>query len=374
MDENNNYQIEKQIVRYLSGEASGEDIEAMLDWIEENDENKNLFVEYKKIWLLSRKESRYDFEKIKDAKRETDLRIKNVEICNKLKKAKRLVVVWKYAASLLLLISLSTVCYFYISIQHRPDVKNNMVEVPYGSKSRVVLPDGSCVWINAGSKINYTAGFGVSSREIYLEGEAYFDVKENKKIPFYVKTDLIDIKVYGTAFNVKSYMDDDIIETTLDRGAISISLKNDPSKVVNVMPNQKIVIHRHPNEKKDIRKQEHLQIAKADKSYVSELFNVEHNVNTQSITAWKDNRLVFEQETLEILAKRLERRYNVSIRFVDKNIKSFRYTAALKEMPIDQVMKAIALTSPIQYKIEGMQVTLTENKTFKYISENKNKY
>jgi ferric-dicitrate binding protein FerR (iron transport regulator) len=370
MDINTNDRRKEQIIRYLSGEASEQEIEAVLDWMEGNEENKKLFIEYKTIWLLSRKESHYTFEKIKEAKRATDLRIENTEIRKDFKKAKRLLIVWKYAASLLLLISLSTGYYFYTSKYRRPDVKNNSVEVPYGSKSKLVLPDGSFVWINAGSKINYTADFGISSREIYLEGEAYFDVRENKKIPFYVKTDLIDIKVYGTAFNVKSYMDDDIIETTLDRGAISIHLKNDPTKVVDVAPNQKIIIHRHPNEKKDIQKREYPQIAKTDRNSVNELFDIENNVNTGSITAWKDNRLVFEQETLEILAKRLERRYNVSIRFADKNIKSFRYTAALKEMPIDQVMKAIALTSPIQYKIEGMQVTLTENKAFKHISGN----
>ena len=368
MDINANDRIEEQIIRYLSGEASEQEIEVLFDRLEENDENKKLFIEYKTIWLLSRKESHYHLEKIKEAKRETDLRIENAETCTNLKKTKRLLIVWKYAAALLLLISLSTAYYFYIPTHRRPDVKNNTVEVPYGSKSKVVLPDGSFVWINAGSKINYTADFGISSREIYLEGEAYFDVREDKEIPFHVKTDLVDIKVYGTAFNVKSYLDDDIVETTLDRGAISIRLKNDPTRIVNVVPNQKIVIHRQPNEKKYIQKKENQKVIKEDRSLANELFDVENNVNTNSITAWKDNRLVFEQETLEILAKRLERRYNVSFRFADKNIKSFRYTAALKEMPIDQVMKAIALTSPIQYKIEGMQVTLTENKAFKYIS------
>jgi ferric-dicitrate binding protein FerR (iron transport regulator) len=89
--------------------------------------------------------------------------------------------------------------------------------------------------------IDYNNDFGVATREVELEGGAYFDVTENKKIPFYVKTDLFKIKVYGTVFNVKSYPDDEPAETTLDKGGISIFPGSNPDEVVNVAPNQTVV-------------------------------------------------------------------------------------------------------------------------------------
>ncbi|MDR2148429.1 MAG: DUF4974 domain-containing protein, partial [Tannerella sp.] len=163
-------------------------------------------------------------------------------------------------------------------------------------------------------------------------------------------------------FNVKAYSDDDRVETTLDRGSISIIRNNELDGEIKMEPGQKVTILRETqNSSVSPTPDATTPDASSVPAKSSEVREVK---NTEAITAWKDNRLVFEQEPLGSLAKQLERRYNVQIRFNDEKIKSLRFTAAIKEMPIEQVLKAISLSSPISYSIKGTEITLSENKKY----------
>ena len=261
--------------------------------------------------------------------------------------------------SILLIFGITSI-FVYFSQQSQPaeitDALSNVIEVPYGGKSKITLSDGSTVWINAGSKITYKDGFGTTTREVELEGEAYFDVAKNEQLPFFVHTGISTIKVYGTTFNVKAYADDDMVETTLDKGAISITGDYISGEIV-MTPKQKLTIYK---KKEPIAETTHTE---KEPAITLEKVNVEKVENIEPITAWKDNRLVFDHEPLWSLAKQLERRYNVNVVFKDEKIKTRTYTAALKEMPIEQVLEAISLTSPyISFSIKGTEVTFTEKK------------
>jgi ferric-dicitrate binding protein FerR (iron transport regulator) len=278
-----------------------------------------------------------------------------------LSKAKRTIRIWAAAASVALLLGVSSVLYF--TQQDTPPQQERLftgggIEVPYGSKSLFTLPDGSKVWVNAGSKISYSDDFGLSSRSVTLTGEAYFDIAKMEDVPFFVNTDIMKIKVFGTAFNVKAYKDDNTVETTLDRGAITIIRNNAPDKEISVKPNQKITIMREPQQQPPAAP----TVSATASPAPAENMEIKNVKSTDVITAWKDNRIVFYEEPLEALAKQLERRYNVQIRFSNEKIKQIRYTAAIKEMPLDQVLDAIALSSQISYRIKGTEVTLTEKK------------
>ncbi len=364
-------QIENLILRYLSDNASEQEAQEMQAWLQASEENRQLFAHHKKLWLGSSAMAGYDQVKLKQDRHQVDLKIRNSELQHTLDKANRRIRVLAYAASVILLLGIASVLYISQDTiaKRNSTMVGGEIEVPYGSKSLITLPDGSKVWINAGSKISYPADFGVTSRNVYLTGEAYFDVKKMEQIPFFVNTDVMKIKVYGTAFNVKAYVDDDLVETTLDRGAISIIRNDMPDQEVSMVPNQKITIRR------DMQKNTSTAVpatAAAVSSKPLEPLDVQEVINTEAITAWKDNRLVFDQEPLWSLAKQLERRYNVRISFRSENIKSIRYSAALKEMPIDQVLEAISMTSPISYLIKGTNVTLSENKQFNPIHVNNN--
>ena len=368
---NTQIEIESLIQRYLSGEISEQEAQQMEVWLQENEENRQLFARHKKLWLGSSVLAGYDVDKIKQGRKKVDLKIQNSELQRSLDRANRRIRTLAYAASVILLLGIASV--LYMMMQKTPEKQEiafsgGEIEVPYGSKSLITLPDGSKVWVNSGSKISYPADFGINARNVYLTGEAYFDVVEMAEIPFFVNTDVMTIKVYGTAFNVKAYKDDDQVETTLDRGAISIFRNDAPDQEINVKPKQKITLRRNP---------QNPAVSSAPSEVASEAttakvspkpavkLEVQEVKSIETVTAWKDNRLVFDQEPLWSVAKKLERRYDVQIRFSNEQIKSIRYSAGIKEMPVDQVLEAISLSSPISYRIKGTEVILSENKNYR---------
>ena len=128
----------------------------------------------------------------------------------------------------------------------------NEVTTNNGSKSKLVLPDGSTVWLNADSKLTYEKDFGPAGREVSLEGEAYFDVKKMPGVPFIIHTKVIQVKVVGTAFNVKSYSDEPTTETSLVRGQVEITVNKRPGDKYILLPNNKLVVANNIEEGKNI--------------------------------------------------------------------------------------------------------------------------
>jgi ferric-dicitrate binding protein FerR (iron transport regulator) len=362
------HHIEELINRFLSGEVTEQEAKEMQVWLKESKENRKLFAGYKKLWIESSIPSRFDADQLKREKQKVDLKIRNAELNKKLEKSKFYIRTLAYAASILLLFGITSTFVFVTERDGTAkiaDTFSNTLEVPYGAKSKITLPDGSKVWINAGSRITYKGGFGTTAREIELEGEAYFDVAKNEKLPFYVNTSLLKIKVYGTTFNVKAYADDDMVETTLNSGAISV-ISDLIDGEITMKPKQKLTVHRHKGPAMEV------PVEKEEAVDIPEEISVEEVKNIDPITAWRDNRLIFEREPLWLLAKQLERRYNVTVVFTNEEIKTRTYTAALKEMPIDQVLEAITLTSPnISYAIKGTEVTISGKKSFKKMNREK---
>jgi ferric-dicitrate binding protein FerR (iron transport regulator) len=155
---------------------------------------------------------------------------------------------FKAAASLLLLISFS-VAFYYVGRKTavQPEEMAWFETVtPYGAQSKVVLPDKSVVWINAGSSLKYNKSFNKINREVYLEGEAYFEVSHDSLKPFIVKSDALDVKVLGTRFNVKAYENDQTVDVCLISGKVDVHFNEEASALPNVImkPNQLVSYHR----------------------------------------------------------------------------------------------------------------------------------
>src|SRR5690606_31072216 len=182
----------------------------------------------------------------------------------------------------------------------------NTVATEKGSKSMVVLPDNSKVWINADTRLFYNESYGKTQREITLEGEAYFDVVKNKSIPFIVHSRNMDIKVTGTSFNVRAYADEQSSEATLVRGAVEVQvLKKGQGKVL-LRPGEKIIVRNT-----DYKKFTDTDIAEVQVVKV----NAVNKDSTVWETQWVQNRLAFENESLRSIIPVLERWYNVTIVF-----------------------------------------------------------
>ena len=226
------------------------------------------------------------------------------------------------------------------------------IEAPAGSKTYITLPDSSKVWLNAKSRISFDKNFGSENRDLKLEGEAFFDVVK-KKVPFRVETPLYNVAVVGTAFNVKAYNDDDRATTTLVRGLVNIerTTKAGKTEVIQLKPNEKVIALR-----KDA----------AGAPFSGEyIFNVEREIDAAIETAWKDGWLSVKGESLSELAKKLERLYDIKIIFQDEELRRYRYTGRLRQLSLEQVLKALSLTSPIEFTIAEKAVTLRENQSTK---------
>ncbi len=194
----------------------------------------------------------------------------------------------------------------------------------------VTLPDGSKVWLNAESSLYYPSQFDADKRIVHLEGEAFFDVVKNKNAPFTVKVDKLSIRVLGTSFNVRSYGGDDEIETTLVTGAVEIEKESTTplSKDINLASLS-------PNERVTFSKKS-ISLKKAV-------------VETQYYTSWKEGKLLFHNEKLETVVKRLSKWYGVNINIQDDAVKQCRITLKIDNESLKQVLNILKMTTPVKY-------------------------
>ncbi|WP_069661099.1 FecR family protein [Arcticibacter eurypsychrophilus] len=224
--------------------------------------------------------------------------------------------------------------------------KENVVIAKNGSRTKILLSDGTSVWLNGGSKLFYDLSFSGPSREVRLEGEAYFDVVKSKK-PFIVHAGEYKIKVLGTAFNVKSYTDDVNIEATLIRGKIELMKDtNNPESVITLRPNQKIIIPLKLNYMPSRTKVEYKMVDLDAKLQAKEYIE----------TAWIYNRIEFRGENFIELSKKLERWYNVKIEFEDEKLKNLKFNGSFEKETVEEAFNALQKVAHFSYIINGSEI------------------
>lgn len=280
-------------------------------------------------------------------------------------------ILFRVAASLLLLVTT------YIILQSIGEHKAiqaevviyNTIESPFGSRAQVILPDSTHVVLNAGSTLRYPVNFlDKNSREVLLSGEGFFEVRENKHSEFVVRVGDIEITALGTTFNVKAYPEEAIIEATLVEGLLRINRVDEQKGAVILRPNEKISIVK---EEGGILR-EHAGPASGQRTGPAHLqsiavkeVHVERRIDPVTDISWKDKEWVIRGKTMEELSVILERRYNVEIVLGDKEIGSFRFSGTLKDETLEQVLFAIRSTAPVDYKIDGKKIVLTDNKNLR---------
>jgi transmembrane sensor len=236
----------------------------------------------------------------------------------------------------------------------------NEIIAPQGSKTRTILPDGSTVWLNAGSHIKYT-GFDGPVREVTLEGEAFFDVMHLEdakgKKPFIVHAGNIDIKVLGTAFNVKSYPDEKNIETTLLRGLVQITRKGDQTGgPIYLHPNEKIVLPAAKSDEAPVAEKATADIK--NNTTVRQITRIDSTLKEDQFveTAWVYNRLEFRGDNFEQLARKLERWYNVKIYFEDDAARQLVFNGSLENETVEQAFTALKAAAPFNVTIKNNEI------------------
>ena len=237
-------------------------------------------------------------------------------------------------------------------------VSPSEISVKNGSKTKIKLPDGTQVWLNAGSRLTYDKDFGNRIREVTLTGEGFFDVVRNEQKPFIIHTTKMDVKVLGTRFNVRSYPNDKTTEASLIHGSIEVSLKDRPSEKIILKPNEKIVVANIDTAQQPIiahhSTKEHTDPLVAIKNLTYQAAD-----STIVETSWVDNKLAFSDEAFSELAPRLERWYGVTIQFRQESLKALRFTGTFKDETIEEAMRGLTITASFNYKFSGKTITIT---------------
>lgn len=256
---------------------------------------------------------------------------------------------WIAAAALISLICMAALAWNY---WHRQPQKQQVLTAAYGKRIHTILPDGSKVWLNAGSTINYTANFGISGkREILLKGEAFFDVKHDAEHPFIVHTGKLNVVVLGTAFNVKAYPGDSVMETTLIRGKVVILNDIKPDTKIVLLPHEKVTI-KTDNELAVTSNQGTASVKSAPVfTYDKQAIVPENADDAIDETSWVNNKLVFKKENFAELAQHLERWYNVAIVFDNDKYVNKQFTGTFTDQDINEAMHALQMIGGFHYII-----------------------
>lgn len=231
-----------------------------------------------------------------------------------------------------------------------------------GNRTKIMLPDGSQVWLNAGSNLDYNnSTFNKEIREVSLNGEAYFDVIKNEAKPFIIRTKKMDIKVVGTSFNVRSYNDEKTAEASLIKGAIEVTLKDRKDQTIVLKPNEKISIATEEEKQLILKTGEKIAVKK-NSAAVPQIVVKELKPNpTNNIIpeiAWTQNRLYFEDASLEDIGPRLEKWFGKNVLIQDESLKKIRYTGNFENETIETVLSYLKLSRSFNFKIENDTVVI----------------
>jgi transmembrane sensor len=213
-----------------------------------------------------------------------------------------------------------------------PETAMNQLIIPYGKTSEVLLPDGTKVFLNAGSRLVYPENFSGKTREVFLIGEAFFDVKHDQDHPFIVQVSDLHIKVLGTRFNISAYSGENIIETVLVEGKVRLEKNNAGlfERATELVPDQ---------------------LASFDRT--TEQTNI-RTVNSENYTLWTAGILKFESTDLNRITKRLERFYNIRFKYVDPLLGGLRISGKMElKEDKDEICERIALAASVKIVKKG---------------------
>ncbi|WP_025764906.1 FecR family protein [Dyadobacter tibetensis] len=328
----------ENIAKYLSGESTEEEERALRIWMQESKDNLQLFKEIEQNWsdkkrkespeLLIRGKNRV-FEKIANDKREKGSAGYNPK--------------WKIRAKYFgQLAAALIICaigfYWYASDErtHAEMVRAKVVE-NIGPPREVVLPDGSRVWLNAASNIRYPETFLSDTREIYLEGEAFFEVQRDEERPFIVHTEGISTRVLGTSFNIRAYPEQADIEVTVASGKVSVA---DSTGVIG-----------------ELIKDQQIAYQKSSGRSTRQL------VANQQMQQWKNGQLIFDSEPFGDVAQILARRFQVEITFQNIDIKRCPVTARFDgQESLEQILYMLCLVSESEHEFKSEKRVLISGK------------
>ncbi|MBN1791990.1 MAG: FecR family protein [Bacteroidales bacterium] len=364
---NNPGKSKELIKKFKEGNLSPSENRELASIMKAGDQNEDLINEMEEIWAIEENEAETVptvriFTNLKKLTSQTDNSEPGQGRTFRVAFIKSLL---KYAALILITAGLTwlvrDVMYRRVVIDTRDAdrVANNEIFVPYGSKTRIVLPDGSVVTLNSGSYLRYPSTFDSVNRFAFIQGEAFFDIKKDARNPFIVKTTDLTIKVLGTRFNVKSYSDEKTVETTLVSGSIEIykngSASVDIKRVLILKPNQQAIYEKQTG---DIAISKKVEDANDKALKPIRSFLIQKKVDLDPVIAWKDNRMIFRDESFSELSKKMERWYNVEIEIQNDDLSKALFSGIFEKETVEQALNALTIATPFDYKMNKNKIII----------------
>lgn len=323
--------MNNKLYKYFSNELTNDEKAIFLSEVKADEKLKEEFVKLQNINALSQitrlsvneEEGRQSFQNF-----EAQIKRKNQRHTMRQ--------VLQYAAMAIILVASTFVAAHYI-YNDTSNQELNSLYVPAGQRAQITLEDGSTVWLNANSTLRYPSHFSRKGRHVTIEGEAFFDIAQNKKKPFIVSTKDVDLKVLGTQFNVHSYPETDFVKTDLVEGSVRIYKPNAEEKGVTLKPNEQLTVQ--GNE------------MKLGKTGSSDYF------------LWTEGVYAFDNERLIDIIQKLQLYYDVKIVLEDPEIFNVRYTGKFRQRDgIDEILRIIQKIRKFNMKkdTENNIITLTK--------------
>lgn len=317
---------EELLAGWFEGSLSGEELQKVIEWKEASAENEKALKELEKVWKHTehlRSMQKYD---ARQALKKVNSKVED-------KTRSRFFEIFRKAAAILILPLLLVVIYQYIqkSDEIVAEVEWNTLHTGPGMRANFKLPDGSAVILSSNTTLSYPMVFSGELREVDLLGEAYFDVEKNIEKPFIVNAGKILVEVTGTEFIVSSFASENLTEIVLVEGSVNLcqcSILEQRSVIQALTPGDKATLEEDNN-----------------KLFVEK-------VNVEKYIAWKNGKLMFRDDTMVEVVRRLNRWYNVDIHLRDNSLKDYVYTATFEDESLFQVLDLLKLSAPIDYHIK----------------------
>jgi len=317
----------------LKSEANEDQLRQIQEWLDLSPDHPVILAEILNTWSVTKNKTEFY---------QPDLSVNWQKLMNKINyqpqktATHEIYLRWVAVAAVLVMVFLAGMGLGDGFFKPTSKISYTRIIAPEGNKTQIVLPDSTYVWLNSGSELQYSSEYTAQNRQISMKGECFFDVVKDAAHPFVVRGSKFQVKVFGTRFNVNEDNTNDLADVTLVSGKVQVlSLNNQPISELN--PGQQLVCNQG---------EYHLQKAE----------------NLESLTAWLNNMLIFENQPFEDVIHYLEKWYGVKIHLDRTLYYSHNYTFKVKTESLREVLELISVITPIEYRIEGEQITIKYKK------------
>lgn len=313
----------------LKSEAGTDDNRQIQEWLDLSPENPVTLTEIINIWSITKEQPEYYQP---DLTYNWNKLIQKINYQSRRKNSLILFTKIVSAAAVLILVFISGITLSDRFVSHPKTITYSKIISPKGNKTQIILPDSSKVWLNSGAELWYPSDYSASNREVWMKGECYFQIEKDAAHPFKVHGSKLQLQVFGTSFNLKQDETNDRTDVTLVSGKVKVLTLQDET-ISDMVPGQQLV-------------------------YRKGVAEVKHAENLEALTSWVNNILIFKNQPFNEVASYLNGWYGVNIKFDQNLYDHHKYTFKVKTESLHEVLELIAIITPINYTIEGDQITV----------------